>query len=185
MSPADPARRIETVPLDLEPTPVVLSLDDDEPAAPEIVDAAASLLERRPRTESDLVARLAGRGYEDADVASAVDTLKRLGLVDDAAFALTWLDSRKGSRALGRAGLVAALEQKGVSRGSAEAALDASGYDEEAAAVECARGNLKRLSVLSPAKQAAKLQRMLASRGFEEEAVEAAVKAILPPEGWD
>jgi hypothetical protein len=23
------------------------------------------------------------------------------------------------------------------------------------------------------------------SRGFEEESVEAAVKAILPPEGWD
>ncbi len=185
MSQADPARRNETLPLDLEPSTVVLSLDDDEPALPEIMEAAGSLLEKRARTESDLSDRLARRGYEEGEVESTVASLKRLGLIDDRAFALEWIASRKGSRALGRTGLIEMLEQKGVAREAAEAAVDASGYDEEDAADECARASLPRLSGLSPARQAAKLQRMLISRGFEEEAVEAAVRAILPPEGWD
>jgi len=171
--------------LPLEDTPVVLSLDDDEPVASEIMDAAGTLLEKRSRTESDLIDRLSRRGYEDPDIDSAMTSLKRLGLVDDDAYALEWIATRRGARALGRSGLVGLLEQKGLDREAAEAAVDASGHDEEAAAIEYVRAALKRVSGLSPAKQAAKLQRMLSGRGFEEEAVEAAVKSVMPPEGWD
>jgi regulatory protein len=185
MSQADPARRNETLPLDLDSPPLVLSLDEEEPASPEIMDAAGALLERRARTESDLAERLVGRGYDEDEVGSAIATLRRIGLVNDEAFALTWLDTRTGARALGRAGLVEMLEKKGLAREAAEAAVDSYGYDEESAAIGFARASLTRLSGLSPARQAAKLRRMLVSRGFEEESVEAAVKTILPPEGWD
>jgi regulatory protein len=183
MSRAEPARRNEILPPDLESPPVVLSLDDEEPASPEIMDVAGALLEKRARTESDLAERLVRRGYGEDEVGSAMASLRRLGLLDDQAFALAWLETRMGARALGRAGLVEMLEKKGLAREAAEAAVESSGYDDETAAVEFARASLKRLSGLAPARQAAKLQRMLTSRGFEEESVEAAVKAILPPEG--
>jgi regulatory protein len=185
MSQADPARRNETLPPDLDSPPVVLSLDEEEPVSPEVMDAAGALLEKRVRTESDLAERLVGCGYGEDEVESAMVTLRRLGLVDDEAFALTWLETRSGARALGRAGLVEMLEKKGLAREAAEVAVDSSGYDEGSAAIEFSRASLRRVSGLSPARQAAKLQRMLMSRGFEEESVEAAVKAILPPEGWD
>jgi regulatory protein len=185
MSEAEPAQRSEMPALDLDEDPVALSLDDETPAPPEIMDVAGSLLEKRARTEKDLAGRLADRGYDAPEVEAAVESLKRLRLVDDDAFALTWLESRKGAKSMGRSGLVAMLVQKGLEREAAEAAVEASGYDEATAAIEFARANLRRLSGLSPTRQAAKLQRMLISRGFEEAAIETAVEAILPPEGWD
>ena len=163
----------------------MLSLDDEEISPLEVMDAAGALLERRSRSEKDLSDRLERRGYEGPDIDVAMTSLKRLGLVDDDAYAQEWIATRSGGRSLGRSGLVGILEQKGLDREAAEAAVDASGHDEESAAIEYARGNLKRLSGLSPTRQAAKLQRMLTGRGFEDEAIEAAIKAILPPEGWD
>jgi regulatory protein len=185
MSEAEPAHRSEMLSLVVDDDPVELTLDDESSASPEIMDVAGSLLEKRARTEKDLTGRLAGRGYAASEVEAAMESLKRLGLVDDNAFALTWLESRKGAKAMGRSGLVAKLEHKGLEREAAEAAIEASGHDEHARALEFARGNLRRLSGLSPARQAAKMQRMLSHRGFEEEAMEDAIKAILPPEGWD
>jgi regulatory protein len=185
MSEAEPAHRSETLALDVDDDPVVLSLDDEVPASSEIMDVAGSLLEKRARTESDLADRLTDRGYRESEVDATMESLKRLGLVDDNAFAQTWLESRKGPKAMGQSALVTMLENKGLSREAAEAAVHGSGHDDESAAVEFARASLKRVSGLSPARQAAKMQRMLSSRGFEEEAIEAAIKAILPPEGWD
>jgi regulatory protein len=179
------SKRTSQAALPLDETTIVLSLDDDEPAPADVMDAAGSLLEKRARIESDLADRLSRRGYNETTIASTMASLKRLGLVDDAAYAREWIATRMGSRAMGRAGLIALLEDKGIDREVAEAAVDASGQHDEAAAVEYARANLRRLSGLSPPRQAAKLQRMLANRGFEDEAVEAAIKSVTPPEGWD
>jgi len=179
------SKRTSQPALPLDESVVVLSLDDNEPAHADVMDAAGSLLEKRARTERDLTERLSHRGYDEPTIASTMASLKRLGLVDDAAYARDWIATRTGSRAMGRAGFVALLEEKGIDHEMAEAAIDASGHDDETAAVEYARANLKRLSGLSPPRQAAKLQRMLASRGFEEDAIGVAIKVVTPPEGWD
>lgn len=169
----------------MDDEPVLLSLDDEEPASPEIMDDAGSLLARRSRSERDLADRLARRGYEEGEIEPALRSLKRLGLVDDASFGREWIASRKGARSLGRQAMLEMLGTKGLNREAAESALESSGYDEGRAAEEFARASLKRLSGLSPVKQAAKLNRMLASRGFEGETSQEAIRAILPPEGWD
>ena len=164
---------------------VALSLDEDDPAPLDVMDRAGELLSRRARSAKDLGDRLRGSGFDDGDVDAALSSLRRLGLVNDAAFAREWLESRQGPRALGKEAILVRLESKGVDREVAAEALEASGYDETAAAAEVAAAHIGRMSHLAPIRQAARLGRLLAGRGFEPEAAEAAISDLMPPEGWD
>jgi SOS response regulatory protein OraA/RecX len=112
-----------------------------------------------------------------------VERLQDLSLLDDLAFARVWVAERSVTR--GPALLAHELRAKGVAEDTIQDALEAARRDEGAAAVERAGAWLGRVADRPLYEQAARIQEMLLRRGFSHDAAEEAVKAVLPPEGWD
>jgi regulatory protein len=105
--------------------------------------------------------------------------------VDDGQFALQWVQERSRGKKLSARALVHELRGKGVDPAVAEAALARAGVDEGAQATELAARYVRRVATKPLRDQAARIQQMLARRGYSYEVAEAAVRAVLPPEGWD
>ena len=95
-------------------------------------DAALRLLAYRPRSEKELRLRLARRGYAPRLVDETLARLRRLGYVDDEAFARFWTESRDSSSPRSQRLLRSELLQKGVEADTASEAVAALS-DEEAA----------------------------------------------------
>ena len=151
----------------------------------EAMERAGRMLALRPRTEREIHDRLVEASFPEDVVADTVARLFELNLLDDEAFAMEWISERTAKKGLGPRVLVAELQRKGVDRSTAEAALAASGIAEEDTATAQAEKLLHKVIRFPLPAQASKLQQMLLRRGFSWEATEAAVKAVLPPEGWD
>ncbi len=148
------------------------------------MERAGRWLALRARTERELTDRLLEGGFDPGVVARALDRLRELGLVDDLAFARQWVEERSKKGRSARV-LAAELADKGIASETIEQALADLAPDEHAQATEVAAVLLERLGGRTLQDQAARLYQGLARRGFPEEAAEAAVKAVLPPEGWD
>ena len=151
----------------------------------EAMERAGRMLALRPRTEREMRDRLREAEYPDDVVEDTIARLYELELLNDEEFALDWISERTARKGIGPRALVAELGRKGIDRSVAEAALARSGVDEEATATGQAEKLLHKVIRFPLKDQAAKLQQMLMRRGFSWEATEAAVKAVLPPEGWD
>jgi SOS response regulatory protein OraA/RecX len=91
----------------------------------EVIDAAARLIEARPRSVDEVRRRLGRLGYNPAVVAVAVDRLVELRYLDDDAFARAWVESRDRARPRGEHALRRELALKGVDRLLVEAVLEA------------------------------------------------------------
>lgn len=113
-----------------------------------------------------------------------VTRLGELCLLDDEAFARQWIVER-ARRGLSAAALRDELRAKGIDREGVEAALQAAGLDDHAQAAATAARQVKRVAHLPLPTQAARLQGALLRRGFAADVAEEAVRAVLPPEGWD
>jgi regulatory protein len=141
-------------------------------------------LSHRARSASELRVRLESEGFAPAVVSEAMTRLAELGLVDDAAFARAWAEQRaRGGRAPGL--IVRELEARGVDRAVAEAAVAAETVGSEGVARRLAAQWVTRVAGLPLERQASRIAGMLARRGFDSEVVEASVRAVLPPQGWD
>lgn len=149
------------------------------------MDKAGRLLAARPRTEAELRRRLGAAGHPEPDVDRAIERLKELGVVDDDAFARQWIAERSTRGDRGEAMLVHELTSKGVDRSVAEELVDAAGLDEETRARALAARSVRKVARLPLPTQASRLQGLLLRRGFSQEVTEAAVRAVLPPDGWD
>jgi regulatory protein len=86
--------------------------------------SALSLLAVRARAEGELEGRLRMKGYGDAAVQSAIADAGRLGLLDDAAFAESWVRDRLRLRPRGTAALMYELGRKRVAAEVARAAIE-------------------------------------------------------------
>ena len=84
---------------------------------------ALNLLSYRRRTERELRERLSDR-FEPDTLDRAIDRLKEQGLVDDAAFASAWVDSRTRNSPRGARALVREMIGKGVAPHLADAAAE-------------------------------------------------------------
>lgn len=136
----------------------------DDPAA--VLEAAARLLEVRPRAVAEVRRRLRDAGYREDLVEGAVDRLVDLGILDDAAFARAWVESRDRARPRGARALRDELRRMGVSAEDVEAAIAAreavaAGND----AVEAALGAAGGERAESGASDHQAAQRLLARRG--------------------
>ncbi|HEX2294098.1 MAG TPA: regulatory protein RecX [Actinomycetota bacterium] len=151
----------------------------------EAMARAGRLLAARPRSEAEITDRLSDAGFEPAVVAAVVDRLRTLGLLDDSEFALQWVRERAARKGLSARALLHELQGKGVDRDTAQAALEGAGLDEVAQATELAARYVRRVASKPLREQAARIQQMLARRGYDREASEAATRAVLPPDGWD
>ena len=151
----------------------------------EAMERAGRMLALRPRTEREVRDRLREASFPDDVVEDTVGRLYELELLNDEDFALDWISERTARKGLGPRALMAELARKGIDRSTAEAALSRAGVDEEDTATAQAERLLHKVMRFPLRDQASKLQQMLMRRGFSWEATEAAVKAVLPPEGWD
>lgn len=149
---------------------------------------AMTLLAARPRSERELLDRLATSGYEAEVAAGALATLRVQGLVNDAAIAESIVEkaTRRGDA---KPGLERELARRGVNitdhLTGASVAPDAA---DEAAATGIARslvaGRGNGTTGPSLMKQRRKVYAALLRRGFDEETAERATSAVLgdPPE---
>ena len=149
------------------------------------MDRAGRWLALRPRTERELTGRLLEGGFDEDVVRTTIARLKELGLIDDVSFARQWVEERAARKGVGPRVLTHELVEKGIDRELAEAAVADVGPDEADNARRVAATQLKKLIELPVPDQAARLLGFLARRGFSQDAAEDAVRAVLPPEGWD
>ncbi|MSW43754.1 MAG: hypothetical protein F2836_03175 [Actinobacteria bacterium] len=89
-------------------------------------EARAAVLRRltlAARTRAELAEGLVERGFENAVIDRVLDRFEEVGLIDDAAFAGSWVASRHRTRGAARSVLRQELRNKGVDDELAEAAL--------------------------------------------------------------
>lgn len=164
-----------------EPTPG--SPADRQPEAdPEQV--ARTVLLRRltavPRTRADLRGDLLTRGIPE-DVADRVlDRFVEVGLIDDAAFATMWVESRHRTRGAARSVLRQELRRKGVSPDLAEVAVSSvSSEAERERAVHLVRVKARSLMRLEPEARVRRLVGMLQRRGYSAGVAYAVVREVV------
>jgi regulatory protein len=158
---------------------------EDESAYNSAMERAARFLAATSRSEAELRSRLLDAGYSAEVVERVLLRLIELRLIDDLAFARNWIERRARAKGLSAVALRAELEGKGIDRETAETALAESGLDEDAAALEWAARLAGKVVHRPLREQAGRLRQMLLRRGFSSEAADGAVRAVLPPEGWD
>jgi regulatory protein len=130
---------------------------------PDAVETALRALRFRDRTAAELDARLEQRGVDEAARVQALETLERIGYVDDERFAHTRAE-RLAERGSGDALIRDDLERRGIAAEIVEAAL---------AAIEPERERATR--IVERRGPGIKTARYLASKGFGEDALQGIV----------
>jgi regulatory protein len=172
---ADPAR-------DLGPEP------DQEAVARKIL---LEQLTGQARSRKELAAKLAARNVPEDLATRLLDRFEEVGLVDDAAFARTWVASRQpagsgGGRGLARRALAQELRGKGIADEVAREVLDEiDPDDEEAAARALVRRRLRSVAGLDRDKAVRRLVGMLGRKGYSPGLAFAVVKDELALEPGD
>ncbi len=82
---------------------------------------ALRMLAQRRLTQAQLWQKLERRGFPDEDIRAAVDRCRSDGLLDDALFALLFVEQKR--KPLGNARLVGELIKRGIDRDAAAAAV--------------------------------------------------------------
>jgi regulatory protein len=129
--------------------------------------ACLKLLASAPCTRAQLAAALRRRRVPDEIAESVLARFTEVGLIDDAAFARAWVESRHHSRGLARRALAVELRQRGVADGEVRAAVSSLGTQDEASAAR--RLVAKRLAATRGrplAARARQLLGMLARKGY-------------------
>jgi regulatory protein len=96
---------------------------DEDPEA-RARQVCLTLLTFAPRTRAQLAAALRKRGIPDGVADAVLARFEDVGLIDDAAFARSWVESRHYGRGLAGRALSAELKQRGVAADEIRAALD-------------------------------------------------------------
>jgi regulatory protein len=167
------------------PTPGSLA-DTTPDADPESVARGIVLrkLTSAPRTRAQLEADLAARAVPAQVAERVLDRFAEVGLVDDAAFAESWVRSRHAGRGLSRRALRSELRQKGVDDETAQTAVAEIGPDDEAAAAAALVA--RRLPATRGLAREVRLRRlagMLARKGYPSGLAMRVVQEALAGEG--
>jgi regulatory protein len=143
--------------------------------------AALRALSSRPYTTAQITTKLQGR-YDDEAVRAVVAELTERGLLDDAAFAKAWRDSREHARPRSARLVRRELEQRGVARTVAEAAVE--GMDDDATADRAARTQLRRMAGLDRETFHRRLGGYLLRRGYSEAVAYRTVRKLSTEMSW-
>ena len=119
------------------------------------------------RSRSELAGKLAKKGVPDEIGERLLDRFEEVGLVDDAAFARLWVESRQSGKGLARRALAQELRRKGVDDEVAKEALaEVDDEDEEASARILVRRKLRSVARVDRAAATRRLSGMLARKGY-------------------
>jgi regulatory protein len=134
----------------------------------------------RSCTRAELATELRRRNVPDDAATTALDRLDAVGLIDDAAFAATWVDRQVRTRGLSRRAMTGELRRKGVdAEAAAEAVAVVSDDDERRRAAELVARKLSSVRSLDRQKQVSRLVGMLARKGYGGDVAYAVVRAAL------
>jgi regulatory protein len=121
----------------------------------------------RARTRKELGDKLASRNVPSEIATALLDRFEEVGLVDDGAFARTWVTQRQQGKGLSRRVLAQELRRKGVDDEVAEEALDEIDPAHEAAAAhELVRKKMRSMRGLEDQVATRRLVGMLARKGY-------------------
>lgn len=134
---------------------------------------ALDLLARRPHFRRELAAKLAARGFDDDEIASALDRLEEKRFLDDRQAARDFAARRLEREPIGRRRLLAELARRGASEDDAREAVDAV-YPEDDAELAAAAAERWRRRTAAPRREA--LARHLERRGFSGHAIVSALR---------
>ena len=149
----------------------------------DIHERALGLLAVRQRSRKELERRLVQAGFEAEAVTDELERLEQVGLIDDAAFATAVVESRIGVRGESRRAVGIKLQQAGVDREVALAALDQAPGDEQERADRLAESRAARVSGLDPATGFARVSGFLMRRGYPPAVARQAARRALGLEG--
>jgi regulatory protein len=139
------------------------------------VRRALDLLARRQRTEHELRTAL-GRAFEPDEVEHAVERMRTLGYLDDAAWAKNYVSGPRAN-GRGRALLRRELSQRGVADRVAASAVEE--HDERPAAFEAAAKRARSLRRVEEPKRSRRLYDFLRRRGFSDPVAREAIQRAI------
>jgi regulatory protein len=149
------------------------------------------LLTLAPRTRAQLADALEKRGIPEEVAHAVLSRFADVGLIDDAAFARAWVESRHHGRGLSARALSAELRQRGVDDDQIREAVDELGPDAEAETARLLVARKLAATAGLPAEaRVRRLAGMLARKGYPpglafrviREALEAEGASALPEE---
>jgi regulatory protein len=167
---------------------VVVDSDDVRPDDPEASAMAVCLrlLTAAPRTRAQLEEALHRRGIPPRAADAVMERLIRARLIDDAAFAQAWVETRHYSRGLARRALSAELRQRGVDEGQVQDAVaELSPEQEEAAARRLVAAKLAATRGRPLPTRMRRLMGLLARKGYLAGLAYRVVREALDQEGID
>jgi regulatory protein len=162
----------------------------DDPAV--VLEAAARFLEVRARSVLEVRRRLGQSGYRSDLVEAAIKRMTELGMLDDATFARTWIESRDRARPRGEIALRRELALKGVDRAVVDELLEErrdegsttsdGGADLAAAERLLARHERALGRETDPRSRRRRAYALLARNGFDPETCAAAAARLTAPD---
>lgn len=121
----------------------------------------------RARSRRELSDKLVAKDVPDDVAARLLDRFEELGLVDDAAFARTWVTQRQAGKGLARRALAQELRRKGVDDDVAKDALDEVDTDQEREAARAlVRKKMRTLTRVDITTATRRLVAMLGRKGY-------------------
>ncbi|MDQ3424224.1 MAG: recombination regulator RecX [Actinomycetota bacterium] len=145
-----------------------------------------SRLTARPRTRAELEQTLAKKLVPAQVARGVLDRFEQVGLVDDAAFARAWVESRRTGRGLARRALAQELRRRGVDDEVAREALDEIDPEHETElARTLVRRKLRTTRALERHTRVRRLAAMLARRGYPPGVAIRVVREEIAAEGDD
>jgi regulatory protein len=142
------------------------------------------LLTLAPRTRAQLATALRERGVPGDAADAVLDRFTDVGLIDDAAFARAWVESRHYSRGLAGRALRQELRQRGVDDGQIRDAIDDLGPDAEVAtARRLVAQKLASTRGLLPEARIRRLAGTLARKGYPAGLAFRVVREAMEAEG--
>lgn len=176
-------RWAEHPPSQLPPGDPEQDLGDPEAVARAI---CLRLLTLRARSRAELAEALSKRGVPDESAARVLDRFVEVGLIDDAALALSLAGAQHRERGLARRAVAARLRQRGLTDQVESALATIDGDDERAKAVELVERRRRALAGQPLDVQARRLVGMLARKGYAPGLAYAVVRDALAAEPeWD
>jgi regulatory protein len=152
----------------------------DDPAT--VLEAVLRFLEPRQRSIGEVRRRLTRVGYREELVEGAIARLVELGMLDDQAFARSWIESRDRARPRGERALRLELARKGIERETTDEIMaDREANEPEADALAATRlleRNARALArVADPRARRNRAYALLARNGFDPETATSSIRA--------
>jgi regulatory protein len=142
------------------------------------------LLTTAPRTRAQLASALRRSGIPAATAETVLGRFTDVGLIDDAAFARAWVESRHYSRGLSRRSLSAELRRQGVQTEEIREAVDTLDPEQEVAtARRLVEQKMAGTRGQPPEVRARRAAGTLARKGYPPALVFRLIKEVLEQEG--